>query len=146
MHAAGDEGLARIGEINPHGLALIETLARSEARLEPTEDLELLYQVSDWQRCMNAGLFSQHVRETAMAGYQEAASKRYEHVSSRIDDALKPAELGIMFMGQDHRVQYPQDVQVFYVSPPALNDINRWLEDQMRRMAQQAAQQAQDPN
>ena len=38
-----------------------------------------------------------------------------------------------------------QDIQVFYVSPPALNDINRWIEDQMRVLAQQAAQQAQQP-
>ena len=79
-----------------------------------------------------------------MTGFQDATTQRYEFIASRIDDALKPAELGIMFLRQDHRVQFPQDVQVFYVSPPALNDINRWIEDQMRRLAQEAADRAQE--
>ena len=142
LHAGGDEGLEQLKDINAHGLAFISALARSEARLEPTEDIELLQQASDWQRCMNVGLFSEKVREAAMTGFQEAASGRYEHIASRLDEALKPAELGVMFLRQDHRVQFPQDIQVFYVSPPALNDINRWLEDQMRRMAQEVAQRA----
>ena len=145
LHVGGDEGLEHIEPINAHGMAFIEALVRSNARLELTEDLELLQQSSDWQRCMSIGLMSDKVREAALNGFQEATSQRYEFIASRIDEALKPAELGIMFLRQDHRVQFPQDIQVFYVSPPALNDINRWIEDQMRQYAQQAAQQAQQP-
>ena len=145
LHVGGDEGLEHIEPINAHGIAFIEALVRSNARLELTEDLELLQQSSDWQRCMSIGLMSDKVREAALNGFQEATSQRYEFIASRIDEALKPAELGIMFLRQDHRVQFPQDIQVFYVSPPALNDINRWIEDQMRQYAQQAAQQAQQP-
>ena len=140
---AGDEGLQHIQPINAHGMTFIEALVRSNARLELTEDIELLQQSSDWQRCMSVGLMSEKVGDAAMTGFQDATTQRYEFIASRIDDALKPAELGIMFLRQDHRVQFPQDVQVFYVSPPALNDINRWIEDQMRRMAQEAADQAQ---
>ena len=143
LHVGGDEGLQHIEPINAHGMTFIEALVRSNARLELTEDIELLQQSSDWQRCMSVGLMSEKVGDAAMTGFQDATTQRYEFIASRIDDALKPAELGIMFLRQDHRVQFPQDVQVFYVSPPALNDINRWIEDQMRRLAQEAADRAQ---
>ncbi len=145
LPVGGDEGLQQIEPINAHGMAFIEALVRSNARLEATEDLELLNQAADWQRCMSVGLMSEKVRDAAMNGFQEATTQRYEHIASRVEEALQPAELGIMFLRQDHRVQFPQDVQVFYVSPPALNDINRWIEDQMRALAQQAAQQTQPP-
>ena len=145
LFVGGDEGLQHIEPINAHGTAFIEALVRSNARLEATEDLELLHQSSDWQRCMSVGLISEKVRDAAMAGFQDATTQRYEFIASRVDEALSESELGIMFLRQDHRVQFPQDIQVFYVSPPALNDINRWIEDQMRVLAQQAAQQANQP-
>ena len=30
-------------------------------------------------------------------------------------------------MREGHQVQFPADIEVFYVSPPGLDDIKRWL-------------------
>ena len=32
-------------------------------------------------------------------------------------------------MRENHQVQFPPDVQVFYVAPPALDEIRRWLRE-----------------
>ena len=34
-----------------------------------------------------------------------------------------------MFIREGHQVQFPSDIQVFYVAPPALDEIKRWLRD-----------------
>jgi hypothetical protein len=32
-------------------------------------------------------------------------------------------------MRENHQVQFPPDVQVFYIAPPALDEIRRWLRE-----------------
>ena len=32
-------------------------------------------------------------------------------------------------MRENHQVQIPADIQVFYVAPPALDEIKRWLRE-----------------
>ena len=144
LYADGDAGLELLHSINPWGQGFIRALAQSNVRLEITEDVELMQEASDWQRCISVGLISEKVREMPMNGLQESVQRRYEHIASRVDEALKPDESGIMFLREDHKVQFPPDIQVFYISPPALNTLKQWFEDQMRQMAQQAAQQTQE--
>ena len=82
----------------------------------------------------------------AMEGYRKATDARYEHVGARIGETLKEGEAGVLFIREDHKVQFPADVQVFYIAPPALNALKRWIDDQARaaaerfRQAQQGAQ------
>ncbi len=57
--------------------------------------------------------------------YVEASRKRYEHIARRIDEALKANEVGMLFIREGHRVQFPQDIEVFSVAPPALDEIRR---------------------
>ena len=52
-----------------------------------------------------------------------------EFIAKRLDETLKPDEIGILFMREGHQVQFPADIQAFYVAPPALDEINRWLRD-----------------
>jgi hypothetical protein len=61
--------------------------------------------------------------------YIEASRKRYEHISKRIDETLKANEIAILFIREGHLVQFPEDVEVFSVSPPTLDEIRRWLRD-----------------
>ena len=54
-----------------------------------------------------------------MEGYREAAQKRNEFISARIDETLDEEEVGVLFIREDHSIQFPEGVQVFYVAPPA---------------------------
>jgi hypothetical protein len=83
----------------------------------------------DWSRCLAIGLQSQKVFTTAYQSYTELSKKRNEHIARRIDETLKADEIGILFMREGHEVQFPEDIQVFYIAPPALDDIRRWLRD-----------------
>jgi hypothetical protein len=49
---------------------------------------------------------------------------------------LNEGEAGILFIQENHQVQFPSDLQVFYVSPPGLDAIKRWIDDQIRGFSQ----------
>ncbi len=132
VYSDGDEGMLTLQEMNPKGASFIHAICQSDAELEATEDRVLLEESSDWRRCLSAGLVSEKVLTRPTEGYQQATSGRYEHIAKRIDETLQPGESSVLFIGEDHRVQFPSDVKVFYVAPRSLDALKRWIADQMR--------------
>ena len=53
-----------------------------------------------------------------------------------IRKTLLNGEVGALFISEDHRIQFPSDIQVFYVAPPSLDALKRWFSDQMRSYEQ----------
>ena len=136
VFSEGDEGMTMLESVNPKGYSFIQAMCSSTARLEATEDRALLEESSDWQRCISVGLLSQKVLSTALEGYQQATSGRFEHIASRVDESLGEGEAGVIFVREDQRIQWPSDIQVFYVAPPALDALKRWIDDQIRTVPQ----------
>jgi hypothetical protein len=67
----------------------------------------------------------------------EIGKKRNEHIARKIDETLKDNEIGILLMRENHQVQFPPDIQVFYVAPPALDEIKRWLRESENKSGQE---------
>ena len=126
---SGEEGAKLVEQLNPRGYRLISARCQLGAELEATEDRALVEESSDWQRCLYVGLVSQKAYSQVLQAYLEVASQRYQYIASRINDTLKENESSILVIGDNHRVQFPADIQVFYVAPPALNDLRRWIND-----------------
>ena len=143
LYEGGEEGMKMIEIVNSKGYSFIHTMCQSTAKLEATEDKALLEENTDWQRCISLGLVSEKVSNLAYESYQETMQKRYEYIGARIDETLKDTAAGVLFIREDHRVQFPADMQVFYIAPPALDALNRWINDQMRAMSQAEVSQDQ---
>ena len=62
--------------------------------------------------------------------YIETARKRNEAINKKLDETLQENEIGIIMLRENHQVQFPSDIQVFYVAPPALDEIKRWVREQ----------------
>jgi len=122
----GEEGLKAMEKLNPSSYAVAKEKCQNGAVLEATEDKELAAESADWERFILIGFFSQRVADLATELYVEATHKRYEHIGKRINETLKPDEVGLLFIREGHIVQFPPDIEVFSVSPPALDDIHRW--------------------
>ena len=135
VYSGGDDGLKMVLEMNPKGYSFIQAMCKSDSTLEATEDRELVEESIDWQRCLTFGLISQRVISMAMEGYQQATKGRFEHIGKRIDETLQKGESGVLFIREDHQVQFPSDIKVFYVAPPSLDTLKRWISDQMRAPA-----------
>ena len=132
----GEEGAKLVEQLNPNGYALVRDRCQAGALLEVTEDRALVEESSDWQRCLTIGLVSEKASSTALQAYLDVTQQRYEHIAARIDETLQEDESAVLVIGDNHRVQFPNDIQVFYIAPPALNDLRRWIDDRIREGAQ----------
>lgn len=126
---SGEDGLKTIEEINDKSHQITKARLGHGAQLEATEENELLTEFIDWNRCLMAGLQNQKVFTRIYQSFTEASKKRNEYIARHLDETLQADETGILFMREGHQLQFPPDIQVFYVAPPALDEISRWLRD-----------------
>ncbi len=138
LFADGEEGMRLLEQLNPSGYSFISAMCQSTATLVVTEERATVEENLDWQRCLSIGLMSEAVTNAAVEGYRRTAQSRNEQVRERIDSTLAEGETGALFISEDHGVQFPADVQVFYVAPPALDGLKRWLAERMRAVSGQA--------
>ncbi len=136
LFSEGDEGARLLESLNPQGHGFIQAMCSAGASLVPTEDRELVEEHADWQRVLSIGPISQKVMTAAIDGFQDTLQARYEKIAERIQDTLKEGESGALFIRDDHRVQFPADVQVFYVAPPALDTLKKWIADKVNAQSQ----------
>ncbi len=123
----GEEGGKIIEELNSTSYGIVKARLDKGAELEPLEDADLLTESMDWTKCLAVGLQNQKVFDKVYEFYTEANKKRNEHIAKMINDTLKEGECGIVLMREGHQVQFPADIEVFYVAPPGLDEIKRWL-------------------
>ena len=75
------------------------------------------------------GLQNQRVISQIYQSYLDITKKRNEYIANKIDETLQKGETGILVMRENHQVQFPTDIQIIYVAPPALDEIKRWLRE-----------------
>ena len=137
---SGEDGRKLVEQLDPQGSILVRDRCEAGAQLEATEDRALVEEGSDWQRCLSVGLVSQRASSTVLQSYLDVTNQRYQFIASRINDTLKEDESAILVIGDDHRVQFSEDIQVFYIAPPALNNLRRWINDWLRERDQPGEQ------
>ncbi len=127
---AGAAGADAIKQLNPGGQAVIEAALAQGAAVASFEDADNLTEFMDWGRCLYIGLQNPEVQKKVLEAYAAATEKRKQHLAEVIDATLRQDEIGLLVMRENHQVSFPSDIQVFYVAPPALDDIKRWLREQ----------------
>jgi phosphopantetheine adenylyltransferase len=117
------------------------------ARLESVEDRELIEEAMDWERHLMVGFISEKVARTVSQLFAEASKRRYEYVTKRIKESLSDDDVAMLVIREGHAIQFPTDVEVFMVAPPALDDIRRWLRDRQEKAdLEAAASETEAPN
>ena len=125
--------------------ASFTTSAKRGAVLEATENLDVLLETLDLQRCLMMPLASPAVAAKLQDWYSESNRKRYEHIGAQLDATLGEDEVGLLLISERHQVQFPSDIEVFYVSPPALDEFRRWMQNWMTQQQNAAATRRSDP-
>ena len=140
----GGEGLQQLEALDQRSHGLVSAKCRTGAALEAIEDAETFFEALDLQRCLMLPLTSQKVSQALQAWLMESNRTRYEKIGSRIDETLGDDEVGLLFIGERHQVQFAQDIEVLYISPPAQADFQAWLHQWM--LQQQAGASAEPPD
>lgn len=127
--ASGEEGCKSVEDLCKDSHALIKAYMEHGARLDALEEVDILTEFMDWGRCLLIGLQNSGVANKVYDAYMESGKKRNEYIAGKIDETLNDDEIGILFMRENHQVQFPSGIQVFYVAPPALDEIRRWIRE-----------------
>ena len=134
----GKEGLKLVERLNEKAYRMLRRKCQQGAEFVALEDRDVFEETMDWRRCL-AVVLSGSVLRRVSEFYREASRKRYELMAKWIDETLKDEEAGVLIIGEDHAVQFPPDIQVFYVAPPALDELHRLLRDHARVSREQAS-------
>ena len=125
----GDEGLEQLEVRDQRSHGFIATKCGDGAMLQATESAELLAENLDLQRCLMMPLASEKVALQLQEWFTSNNRERYEHISRQIDETLGPSQVGLLLISERHQVQFPEDIEVFYIAPPALDEFRRWLQN-----------------
>jgi len=126
---ADEDGFKVLEKLNPSSCQIASDKCQSGARLEAAEDTGLAEESMDWERFLLMGFVSQKVANMVSDFFAEASRKRCEHIAERINETLDDNEVAMLFIREGHGVQFPPDIEVFSVAPPALDEMRRWLRD-----------------
>ena len=144
LTVGGPEGLERVQTLGQHNAGLVREKWEAGAELEATEDEETFLETVDLQRILSLPLSSRKVAQRLQEWFSEGVRSRYEHIARRIDQTLKENEVGLLIISERHQVQFPAGVEVFYVSPPALDEFNRWLQRYVAELQKSVMEQAKE--
>ena len=138
----GDDGLKQLEARDQRSHGFVQTKCGEGATLEATESADLLAETLDLQRCLMMPLGSEKVVLQLQEWFASSNRERYEHIAQQIDGTLGPDQVGLLLISERHQVQFPQDIEVFYVSPPALDEFHRWLQNWIAEQQKAAADPA----
>lgn len=139
---SGEEGLKVLEEMKVNSLLIVKNRIEKGAAFEAIEDKEVLSELMDWSRCLSLGLQSQKVFSQIYKFYNEAIKARDEFLSQKFNELLKEDESAVLIMVEGHHVQFPDDVSTFYVAPPALDEIKRWMRDYQAKQKETPPEQS----
>ena len=129
---SGEDGMKVMERLSPGSYQIAKNQCDNGAIFETIEERELFEEVMDWQRCLMLGFISDKVANRVSGFYVGAAKQRNEFMAKKISETLKDDEAGLLFIREEHSLQFPSDMEVFSIFPPALDDIHRWFRDQAR--------------
>lgn len=143
----GDDALVMLEQSNPQAHRIVTTRVDAGARFDEYEDDELFGEVVDWSRCLSIGFISQSVANAVTASYQDAVQRRQRQLDKRLAEGIGEGEAVLLLSGSTN-INLPEGVEKFLVSPPELDELERWIRsvnEAIRRQAQEAAARGQQP-
>jgi hypothetical protein len=128
--------------LSPSSYQIAKNQCDNGAIFETIEERELFEEVMDWQRCLMLGFISDKVASRVSEFYAEATKQRSEFMAKKISETLKDDEAGLIFIREGQSVQFPSDIEVFSIFPPALDEIHRWYREQARLEIEKLAEES----
>lgn len=127
------ESLEKLGKTDSKLSNLIRKKIEEGAKLLPIEDKEIFEPLMDWFNCLKI-VFTKEVFNKILEFYRDLSDKRLNKILEVINANLEPEEAGLVVMQADDRakLQFPNDIEVFLITPRSYDDIMRWFRDKIQ--------------
>jgi len=127
----GEKGVEGLKEINEKSYQIVKELYQKGTKLELIEDENLLTESEDWLRCLVTYPRTPSVFSKIYDFYLKIMQKRKKYITQKIDKTLLSSQTGILFIREDINIELPQDIEIFKISPPVLDDIHLILRESL---------------
>ncbi len=145
----GESGLKQLEMSDSRSHRFVQEKCQAGASLVAIEEPDLLMETLDLRRFLMMPLASQRVAQRIQEWFAESNRERYKYIAERIDSSIGEDQVGLLLISEGHQVQFPSDLEVFYVAPPALDEYRRWfqgwLAEQREKMSSSATDEEEEP-
>jgi hypothetical protein len=133
----GDAALDMLSKINERVHQIIKGKIEEGAVFLPIETEDIFGSYIDWGNCLQV-VRTKSVFDKIFEFYKESFNKRIENILNVIENNLSEKEAGLLIIKDEDRVrlQFPNDIEVFLVTPPSYDSILRWIRDRLKEMYQ----------
>jgi hypothetical protein len=139
----GEPGLKQLEMFSSASYEMVKNKIESGSSMISVEDPELLMENLDLRRLLMMPLSSHNVAVRIQDWFSDNSKSRNEGIANKIKDSIQSNEVGILLISDGHQVQFPADLEVFYVAPPALDEFRQWLQSWVQKQRAEYSSQVQ---
>jgi hypothetical protein len=130
IYMTGEESLKVLSAMNVLLEQIVKKKIESGAKFLPLEDEEIFGVYIDWSNCLMVTRTSR-VHETVHKFLDDAAKERFKHIGSVLRENIGGGETGLLIMRDEDRelLELPADIELFFITPPAYDDLLTYIRD-----------------
>lgn len=130
IYMAGEEAMKVLSAMNIRLEQIVSEKVAAGATFLPLESKEIFGIYIDWYNCL-ALVRTQRVHEAIHKLLDETIKERFEHIKSVLQENIKDAEAALLIMRDEDRtfLVLPDDIEIFFVTPPAYDDLLKFIRD-----------------
>ncbi|RJQ56490.1 MAG: hypothetical protein C4526_01575 [Nitrospiraceae bacterium] len=130
IYMRGEESLDVLSAMNARLEQLVKKKTAAGAEFLPLEDEDTFGAYIDWSNCLMITRTSR-VHERVHKFLDDAVKERFEHIRSVLGENIANGESGLLIMRDEdrERLELPDDFELFFVTPPAYDDLLKYIRD-----------------
>ena len=130
IYMSGKESMKVINAMNTRLEKIINDKIDAGGIMVPLEDKEIFGAYVDWNNCLML-VRTPGVYEKIHTLFKEAVEERFKHIRSVLQKNIKYAEAALLIMrdGDQEHLELPDDIEFFYITPPAYEDLRQFISD-----------------
>ena len=130
IYMTGEEAIQVLSAMNSGLEQLVKIKIDAGGSFLPLESKEIFSKYIDWYNCL-AVARSPHVHEAIHAFLDETIKERFEHIKTVLKDNIADGEAALLIMRDEDRnyLELPDDIEMFFVTPPAYEDLMTFMRD-----------------
>lgn len=133
IFTTGKEALDVLSRMNEKAAWIVNKKLEQGGTFVPLENREIFGHFLDWGNCLMV-VRTNEVFEMVREFYTEWSGKRLQHILEVILGSLSEGEAGLLLLKNEDRVklQFPNDIEVFLITPPSYDDLLKWARERTK--------------
>lgn len=135
IFSAEKDALDAFARLNERAVQLIRKKVGEGVGLLPLEKKEIYGPLLDWRNCLQV-VATEEVFEQVLVFYNGLLHKRFLYILDLIEENLAEGEAGLLIVREEDRarLQLPEDIEVFFVTPSSYDDIVKWIRKELKAL------------